>query len=168
MSSGIYDGTTVPERLAKWLRKDEASGCWLWTGHTNHGYGRIFVAPGRRPVISHRAAWQIANGKIPDGMWVLHKCDVPACCNPDHLFLGTPADNTKDMRDKGRSRWIGGPKGEKSPHAKLTEADVKFIRASSESGRDLAKRFGVRDCTISAVRLGRAWKHVGRDAEVAA
>jgi hypothetical protein len=90
-----------------WERVDKdtsPTGCWLWTGGKNHGYGRIsfngknFLAP--------RIAWEFTNGPIPDGLDVLHRCDNPPCVRPDHLFLGTLKDNYDDMVQKGRKAQI--------------------------------------------------------------
>jgi hypothetical protein len=86
------------------------SGCWLWTGVTvSTGYGRL--SRGRRGsyVFAHRASYQMHKGEIPAGMFVCHKCDTPTCINPDHLFLGTCAENTLDMWRKGRARPFGHP-----------------------------------------------------------
>ena len=79
------------------------SDCIIWTGATqNGGYGVKKIPKTRRNVRVHRAAWEDIHGPIPDGMFVLHKCDNPACYNVDHLFLGTQADNIADMIEKGR------------------------------------------------------------------
>lgn len=80
-------------------------GCRLWTSAIGrYGYGAISGAPESR---AHRLAWRLTHGPIPPGMWVLHHCDVRACCNVDHLFLGTAADNTADMIAKGRADLWG-------------------------------------------------------------
>jgi len=73
------------------------SGCWLWEGYVRSGYGRL------RKKSVHRLAWEEVNGPIPAGMSVCHHCDVRLCCNPDHLFIGTNGDNTRDMSAKGRN-----------------------------------------------------------------
>lgn len=84
-----------------------AKGCWLWPNTTPLGYARI----GKVPKFAHRIAWERANARVvPDGLFVLHRCDVPNCVNPDHLFIGTQADNMRDMAAKGRSM-----KGRKNP-----------------------------------------------------
>jgi hypothetical protein len=82
--------------------KDSVNGCWLWRGHASKGYG-LFAEDGlkaRKRV--HRFSWELHFGEIPTGMLVCHKCDVPRCVRPDHLFLGTHKDNHDDMVRKGR------------------------------------------------------------------
>ena len=87
-------------------RADGPDQCHLWTGSTTGpGYGQIGGGKKGVVLLAHRVAWELAHGPIPDGMCVLHKCDVRACVNPTHLFLGTKKDNTHDMLRKGRDRW---------------------------------------------------------------
>src|SRR5687767_4720826 len=85
-----------------WEKVRKTDGCWLWTASRNaKGYGQIMYQ--RRPIHAHRVSWQLANGPIPDGLCVLHRCDNPQCVNPGHLFLGTIVDNNRDMFAKGRA-----------------------------------------------------------------
>ena len=96
-----------PERKF-WAKVDkgDGAGCWLWTGKTNRdGYG--VLTRQRKGWFAHRYSWTLANGDIPDGMMACHTCDNPPCIRPDHLFLGTRADNLRDMRAKGRGRGPG-------------------------------------------------------------
>ena len=95
----------LDERLMRRLVPSEG-GCLEWTGARHPtGYGQIGVTTGVL-AYTHRVAWEFAfRREVPDGMWVLHHCDNPPCCNPDHLFLGTPMDNTRDMIRKGRAAW---------------------------------------------------------------
>ncbi len=88
---------------------DKTGTCWIWRRSTNKkGYGQITIEPGRT-MLAHRLAWELARGPIPDGLSVCHHCDNPPCCRPDHLFLGTRADNNRDMEQKGRARKRGQP-----------------------------------------------------------
>lgn len=136
------------------------SGCWLWRGFiTKYGYGRVGHAGKYRQ--AHRASWEVHREPIPDGMDVLHECDVRSCINPDHLFLGTDIDNIADMDAKGRRYVL---RGEEQGSAILTEADVREIRSRPRdrgTGNALAEEFGVSPSLISLVRLGKAWSHVG-------
>jgi HNH endonuclease len=144
--------------------QDPALGpCWVWTAGINDkrgGYGMFALRKGviRR---SHRIAWELANNEpVPDGLWVLHRCDNPPCCNPAHLFLGTPKENTADMATKGRDGFPG--PGSAHPSARLTEADVLAIRASrlaGVTGAELGRRYGVHRSTIYHLCSDR-WTHV--------
>lgn len=138
------------------VRRHEG-GCWEWEGcRSDTGYGTFYAG---RVYSSHRYSWELHNGPIPKGMCVLHRCDNRACVRPDHLWLGTKADNSRDMAAKGRERAPSKP-GSQHHGAKLTEAAVLEIRASADSGRVLAERYGVSPSLISLVRKRRAWQHV--------
>lgn len=134
----------------------QPDGCRLWIGlKSRDGYAALWHKVRQRR--AHRLAWEAANGPIPAGKLVCHRCDNPACVEPSHLFIGTPADNSADMKAKGRAPWTG---GEKSGHAILTEADVRSIRASTKRGVDVARRYGVSPQAICDIRKWRNWAHV--------
>ncbi len=129
--------------------KEPNTGCWLWTGSlTTVGYGQFFQN-GKR-THAHRVSWEQTNGPIPDGLFVLHKCDVRSCVNPKHLFLGTHADNMADAVSKKRMRH-----GENHPKTTLTDTQVREIRVSTEAGRRLAARLGVSHSTVWGIRSGQ-------------
>ncbi len=87
---------------------DTNGGCWLWTASVNHaGYGRVGLEDSREVDLAHRASWRAFRGQIPKGLYVLHRCDTPACINPFHLWLGTQLDNVRDMIAKGRDNFRG-------------------------------------------------------------
>ena len=104
---------------------------------------------------AHRFAWRICNGEIPDGMVIMHTCDVPLCVNPAHLKLGTQAENVADRDIKGRTA-----RGEKHGASKLTETQAQFIKRSSKPTQLLANRFGVHYTTILKIKQGVNWAHV--------
>lgn len=148
---------------ATWDRKlrKEPNGCWVWTGFCDrYGYGKQMVgANGHNWMwLAHRLAYQMLVGPLPDSAQVLHRCDNPPCCNPEHLFLGDPKANALDRTYKGRT-----PSGEKHYNAKLTDAAVRDIRrrlAKGELAKVLATEYGVGIKSIYAVRDGRTWRHV--------
>lgn len=152
----------LPALLAR-ISKNGASGCWLWTGQQASGYGVLSLGSHRpKRCRAHRATYTLLVGPIPDGLHVLHRCDIPLCVNPSHLFLGTNQDNVNDMVAKRRHRSMFKRKiGDAHPQAKLSSADVVEIRRLSSEGVTkpvLAVQFGVSVHTISAIRNGRIWR----------
>lgn len=153
-----------------WRKVKRSDGCWEWIGgFTPDGYGKFsltlprpigLTSKDKTPQRVYRAprySWEIANGPIPDGLFVCHKCDNPKCVRPNHLFLGSQKENRVDAANKKRTAW-----GERSPRAKLTESQVHDIRASKDAKlKDLARRHGVSQCTISAILTGKNWRHLG-------
>ena len=128
--------------------------CWPWTGRTNEsGYGRF------KDGMAHRVAYELINGPIPGGYVIRHRCDNPACCNPNHLLIGTSADNTADAVERGRLAI-----GERHGRTRLTEEQVHYIRRNPEGRTQatLARKFGVSPSTISYIRSGRNWKRQAR------
>lgn len=138
------------------------SACWEWAASLDHhGYGH-FKSGVNSWMQAHRYAWILTNGPIPDGMFVCHRCDNRGCCNPAHLFIGTPQDNTSDMMAKRRHRTVARP-GIESGRTKLTDADVLSIRRQRAEGvtlRALSVEFGLCSSAISHIGTGRNWKHL--------
>lgn len=137
--------------------------CWEWTRcKASSGYGQIRINGKAR--YAHRVSWALVNGAIPDGQWVLHRCDNPGCCNPNHLFLGDCVANNDDMRSKGRGKNPPMHFGVEHYCAKLSEDDVRYIRQNYRPKvvglKQLADRFGVGITAIHSITSGRTWKHV--------
>lgn len=156
--AGHYKRRGTRRKAVRHVEEDRGyrTPCWIWQlSIGSGGYGQDH-ADGY-PVLAHRAAWISRNGPIPDGLFVCHRCDVRCCVNPDHLFLGTPADNIHDAAAKGR--LVGLP-GELQPNAKLTWDAVAYIRQSDESLATLGRRFDVSRTTISRVKRGERWTKV--------
>jgi len=139
-------------------------GCWIWTGNraVKLPYGRIRFHGKMMP--AHRASWLLHRGPIPDALWVLHSCDNPPCVNPSHLFLGTALDNARDKVTKGRGSFIvPDNSGTNNGHAKLTESDVREIRARRAAGetlRSIGDRFGICNQNVSFIAARRTWRLV--------
>ena len=135
----------------------EPDSCWEWCGARKPpwGYGQVRIE--RRAYHAHRLAWEIANGQeIPAGLVVMHKCDNPPCCNPAHLSIGTVAQNSVDMVEKGRACF-----GERNGMSKLTAELVRKMRdeyaAGGVSQRAIAKAYGISQGHVCAVLAGRRW-----------
>lgn len=126
--------------------------CWIWTGATrSNGYGSFGLSSG---VVegAHRASYILFTGSIPEGLWVLHKCDVKNCVNPKHLFLGTQSDNMQDSVKKGRTDYVG-----RNPNAKLSWEKVREIRASDKTFKDLARIYKVTPRNIALIMRNESW-----------
>ena len=150
---------TLQERL--WSRVENTGSCWLWNGTKSRGgYGRMNVD--RKTISVHRVSWNLHNGIIPDGMFVLHKCDVRNCVNPEHLFLGNNQDNMTDMVNKGR-HVAQHMKGELHPLVKLREHEVKEIKKLLSIGgscKIIAAKYNISPQAISGIKNNRTWRHV--------
>ncbi len=143
-------------RIAKRIIVDD-NGCHLWTGAVAipGGYGFIKVQTVQTYV--HRLVWRLANGPIAQGVYICHSCDVPRCCNIEHLFSGTPSENMKDMREKGRARYNMRDTGRR---AKLTADEVeqlRHLRASGSTIAELVSRFGVKTRQIHHILSNESW-----------
>lgn len=154
---------TMSEAILTKIRIDSETGCWNWTASKNNGgYGRIRFR--NKEKLAHRASYEVHRGQIPEGLNVCHRCDNPACINPDHLFVGTQAENAADMVAKGRAP-IPNLRGSAHANAKLTEADIVAIRAAKGvTLRELGEQYGVNGSTISWIRTGKGWAHVSEKA----
>ncbi len=158
-----------------WSKVDKTLGpahCWPWIGAKNkRGYGVTSI--NWKQVTAHRLAFFYNSGQSIDGLCVCHRCDNPPCCNPEHLFLGTNADNTRDRDEKGRqshgeshSQAVlpNRPRGESHYEAKITEAQVIEIRRcyveTNETLQSMADRFGLSYHALEKVATGQTWKHL--------
>ena len=145
---------TIAERF--WSKVDKTGDCWLWmaASHTQ-GYGHFCI--NRRTMFAHRLAWEFTHGPIPIGACVCHRCDVPACCNPSHLFIGTHLDNMRDMTAKGRAVH---QQGHEHGRAKLTAAEVLAIRIDPRSQTAISFDYDVSQTTIHRILRGKTWTHI--------
>ena len=154
LSVKLIRGSIEKSFFAKFERVTE-SGCWIWTaGLHKQRYGAIWNKD------AHRVSWEIHHGEIPDGLHVCHRCDVPSCVNPNHLFLGTHQDNMDDMVKKGRQRT---PNGESHARSKITENDVREMRVASDAGvsrAKLASKYGLHCAHVGLIVRRKSWEHV--------
>ncbi len=152
---------STEERFWERVDKRGPDDCWMWTSYALHGYGQFFY--NGTSVRSHRFVYELCVGPIPDGLYVCHKCDMPGCVNPAHLFLGTPADNMTDMMAKGRHRYRRSC-GERHGKSKLTAKDVREIRIRYAKGgisqMALGREYGVSDTQIWRIVHRKRWKHI--------
>lgn len=144
--------------------RDRSTGCWEWPGRCEwngrtdpRGYG-VFTLRGMK-MRAHREAFRLAGHDIV-GVMVLHSCDNPPCYNPDHLHIGTRAENNAERDQRGRHRPL---RGSENPKAKLSGARVRRIRRAAASGqrqRDIAEQFGITQAAVSLVVRRVNWKHI--------
>lgn len=167
------DRMRVLRKASLAAQRPTRGGCWRWPGATDEkGRGRIWMNGTIQ--IAHRAVWMALGREIPTGKLLCHHCDNPRCVNPDHLYVGTHADNGRDMsvrkrtwahRNPDKARELGRRlgknnthmRGENNPRAKLSVADVQVIRASKEKTKPLAEKYGVHRTTIQHIRRGSQW-----------
>lgn len=135
------------------------SGCWIWVERVNpDGYGQ-YHSDTTQSRMAHRFSYERVHGRVPEGLCVCHRCDVPCCVNPAHLFVGTHADNRRDSVLKNRN-----VKGERQGHSKLTAEQAReIITAPKQPGlwAILARKYGVRESTINKIRSKNGnWRHL--------
>lgn len=144
------------ERILKNIRVD-ANGCFLWQKRTDrYGYLRL----GGKTIKAHRFSYEVFRGPVPKGMSVLHRCDVPSCCNPAHLFLGTQLENMRDCSAKKRIR-TGNRQGENGP-GRLTNDIIREIRSlvGTMPQRRIAEKFGISYQHCSDIIKRKRWPHI--------
>lgn len=154
-----------------WSRVDKSGDCWLWTGCTGRTSPYGLVRWGGVQTCAHRVAYVLSGGKFSNGPFVLHKCDNPLCCRPEHLFSGTQMDNMKDCINKGRSAKgaaLNHPPqdGENNNNSKTTASVIKEVKRMLENGdrqSDVASSTGLTRANVWAIAHGKSWRTVGNE-----
>ncbi len=147
----------LAERFWEKVEVRDLHDCWRWRASTKvGGYGKIADDDGRIQS-AHRIAYRLVFGDLSPGLVVCHRCDNPGCVNPQHLFVGTQAENLRDMRNKRRDNP---PRGSRHPKARLDEALVARVRADVRSHRRIAKDYGIGKSTVGMIKAGATWTHV--------
>ena len=131
--------------------------CWLWVASVDKQWGYGWFKHAGKMRKAHRVSWEIHNGEIPPDKIVCHHCDVPACVNPSHLYIGTHQQNSDDKFKRGR---VDDRRGEKNGKARFTEADILAIRADTRTQAVIAAEWGVAQGQISAIKTRKTWKHI--------
>lgn len=148
MPSGVYARQTVPvlDRFNDKWTPEPYSGCWIWTDVCmGRGYGVMNIKGNIQ--LAHRISWQLHRGEIPDGMFICHHCDTRSCVNPNHMFLGSPADNLKDAAIKGRMT------------KKLSIEQVTKIRDDPRPHRQIASDYGVSHALVGYIKRNLQWRY---------
>jgi hypothetical protein len=157
--AGVKNHASPEERF--WRFVEKTPDCWKWTGKKKSGYGAFSKGSKKDgDYLAHRFSWSLHNKQeIPQGMFVMHRCDNPECTNPEHLILGTPKENTQDMIRKGRKKTVA-VAGIGNGKSILDEEKVRFIRSSNLSHAEVGRILGVSPNCVRGVRIGRTWSHV--------
>lgn len=158
---GCNTNHTPQQAFWNYATPGKPDDCWLWQGYTEkNGYGRARFR-GKR-YAAHRLGWELHFGPIPEGMNVLHKCDVRNCINPQHWFLGTAKDNMQDKMSKGRGKGMF-KKGETHPNTKINKTVVIDIRKQFSQGQKvtaIAKRLGISYSIVWHIVHYHSWTHI--------
>lgn len=153
----VYKIIPLEQRFWSYVKKTDT--CWLWQGGKISGYGVIGTTD-RKNIRATRLSYELHKGKIPEGMFVCHSCDNPSCVNPDHLWVGTPRQNSLDMMKKGRGV---DNRGEKCGTSKLKWSDIPKIKEIHATNKyfikDIGAKFGVAESTIADIIKNRTWKN---------
>jgi hypothetical protein len=148
------------ERLLKATSIQE-NGCWTCTlGGSVSRYGKIKLDGTRTGISNHRASWLVHKGPIPEDQCVLHTCDTPRCINPDHLFLGSHADNVADRVTKGRNSDQKGEKGARSYLKEQQVLEIRFLWAAGYSRSDIANMYGTPYGNVKNILLRKTWTYI--------
>jgi len=147
-------------KLAAGYVVGSSGDCWEWRGRTNNArYGYLWLDGAQW--LAHRAAWAAVNGPIPVGLYICHRCDNPLCVNPNHLFLGSPQENTQDSIAKGRSMGHPPAEARRKPRLRaLADDTVRAIRQATGTQEEIAQRFNVSRPYVSELRSGKRKAHV--------
>lgn len=166
LQDGPKARATLAERIWRYIDKRSPNECWPWVGKSRvTGYGSIGGGGRGAPrMLAHRAIWELTYGPIPDGRGhhgtvVMHTCDNRLCCNPGHLALGSQGENVRDMDAKGRRKTVT-RRGIEHERARLTDADVQFIRKSGLSCRELSRKFGMSYQNVWYILKRKTWTHL--------
>jgi hypothetical protein len=147
-------GKTLAERISLMSEHDNETGCRLWVrGKNGTGYGNLIF--GGKSLLAHRAAYELAYGPLADGMKVCHRCDTPACVNPDHLFAGSHQANSDDKLSKGREA-----RGVSHGMHRLTEVEIRKIRVDSRTQEEIAADYGINRSNVSMIKARKRWAHI--------
>lgn len=171
-NGGLQNHGDLAERF--WRKVKKTDYCWEWIGgKSSKGYGVIQEGgAGSKSLAAHRLSFELSNGPIPAGLNILHSCDNPRCVNPDHLRAGPQSDNIAEAYEKKRKvspfakveNRYQGPRpslpGAANPNSRLTDDDIRAIRASTEKPGIVAKRFNIIPDYVTMIRKRKVWKHV--------
>jgi biotin operon repressor len=158
-----------------WAKVRKTRTCWIWVGARGSPDPYGFIAKDGVNRLAHRVSWELHRGLVPDGMQVCHKCDVPYCVNPAHLFLGTQADNMRDKMEKGRAARGDAHgthtqpesvrRGSEHGMSKLDENQVQRMREEYAKGGisqpELARKYEITQAAVNSIMLGKTWQHAG-------